>query len=222
MGFIWLAPFTLAADLGVMIWKSGIGLGRGVLSWMKRKFIARNARRTAMNLLCNGHNNEKIERIILHGGPEQQITRALVNRAGLEFILDQLGRREFIEGPDGGEGFIVPEYTISDDGETATAKVVFRFVCDSQKHQNVKHDEVYIRYFILAFSIDRDRATLETRVLKTGIDTSGIKVLEKAAMSVWEKEIDGMVTFDPLQKVYASEKGSPVLATPTATQTEGS
>lgn len=213
--------FTIAADLGVMILDGARRLGRNTLSWVQRKFMGRNARRTAMNFLCKGHNDKKIEKIILYGGPKQQITQALVNRAGLEFILDQLGRREFIEGPDGGEGFVVPEYTISDDGETATAKVVFRFVCDSQKHQNVKHDEVYIRYFILAFAIDRDRGTLETKVLKTGIDTSGIRVLEKTAMSVWEKEIDGMVTFDPLRKTHASEKGNSISATPTVTQIEG-
>lgn len=219
-----MIPFTFLADIGIWFWKKTGSRITGLLERRRSKHSLKKRERTAMELICNGHNPKKIEPLTLRGGPKQVITAALVNKGGIEFVTDQIGRKEMINGPGGEEGILIPEYRISEDGERATAMVTYRLIKDSQVHPNVKKDEVYFRYFVLAFTIDRVKGTLETRVLEEGTDSPSAQVLDGAANSLWGEQIqldlDKLKPFDAKLREFMVERKIGTAPAP-AQQSEG-
>lgn len=208
--FLPVLPFAFIVDIIKWFGQSICKAARAVGSWVWGKIVARKMEKSSFNLIRDGHNPEKIEPITLRGGLRQVITPALVTKGAIEFITDQIGRKKMIDGPDGEEGVIVPEYRISEDGERATAMVTYRLIKDSQVHANVKRDEVHFRYFVLAFNIDRVKGTLETGVLEEGTESPSAKVLDDAAESLWgeqiQRDLDKFKSFDAKLHQFRAER----------------
>ncbi len=222
--FLPLMPFAFITDIVKLSGQSIYNMVRGIGTWLHRKIVTRKMESDSLSLIRNGHSPQRIEPLTLRGGPKQVITPALVTKGAIEFITDQIGRKKMIDGPDGEEGIIIPEYRISENGERATAMVTYRLIKDSQVHANVKKDEVHFRYFVLAFTIDRVKGTLATGVLEEGTESPSAKVLDGAAESLWgeqiQRDLDKFKSFDAKLHEFRTERQiSP--ATSPVQQTEG-